>query len=177
MRFAGAAFRAHDPRWAHEPLSGAGAAVNGGRFNRKGDAALYLALTLEGAIREASQGFAFRIPPLTIVEYEVDCADIVDLRDSGSRRRAGIGMTDLSAPWAMDLADRREPASWRVAARLRDEGAAGILVPSFARLAPPGLSNLILWRWATDGPHRVRLFDPDGRLGPGSEGSPPRGQS
>ena len=45
---------------------------------------------LEGAIREASQGFAYRIPPLTIAEYDVDCAGVLDLRGEAVRRDAGI---------------------------------------------------------------------------------------
>lgn len=161
----GAAFRAHDPRWAHAPLSGAGAAVHGGRFNRPGAPALYLALSLEGAIREASQGFAYRIPPLTIAEYEVDCADVLDLRDESVCRDAGVAEADLASPWAMDIAAGRVPRSWRVAEQLRSRGAAGIVVRSFARLAPPGLSNIVLWTWGPALPHRVVLFDPDGRLG------------
>ena len=47
-RYRGLAYRAHDPRWAFAPTSGAGAAIHGGRFNPKGTAALYLALTIEG---------------------------------------------------------------------------------------------------------------------------------
>ncbi|MCW5717933.1 MAG: RES domain-containing protein [Bauldia sp.] len=164
MRFADAAFRAHDPRWAFDPLSGAGAAVHGGRFNRKGVPALYLALTLDGAIREASQGFAFRIPPLTIVEYEVDCADLFDLRDEEVRRQAGINEVDLASPWALDVAEGRMPLSWRASERLQAAGAAGIIVRSFARLAPAGMSNLVLWRWGNALPHRVAVYDPDGRL-------------
>jgi RES domain-containing protein len=62
------------------------------------------------------------------------------------------------------LAEGRSPASWRVAASLRENGAAGILVPSFARGAAPEMTNLVLWRWGSDLPHRVRLFDPEGRL-------------
>lgn len=166
MRFAGAAFRAHDPRWAFDPLSGVGAAIHGGRFNRKGTQALYLALTLEGAIREASQGFAFRIPPLTIVEYEVDCADLLDLREEAVRREAGITGSDLASPWALDIAEGRVPLSWRASDRLHAAGAAGIVVRSFARLAPPGMSNLVLWRWGRALPHRVDVYDPDGRLAP-----------
>jgi len=36
-------------------LSGDGAAVRGGRFNARGTPALYLALTIVGAVREANQ--------------------------------------------------------------------------------------------------------------------------
>lgn len=38
------AFRMHTPKWASAPLSGAGAAEHGGRANRPGVEALYLAL-------------------------------------------------------------------------------------------------------------------------------------
>lgn len=37
-------FRAHNPRWSVQPLSGAGAARAGGRFNRPGTPALYTSL-------------------------------------------------------------------------------------------------------------------------------------
>nr|WP_269747071.1 RES domain-containing protein [Elstera litoralis] len=81
MRFIGTCFRAHDPRWSFAPLSGAGAAQKGGRFNPVGCAALYLSLDLTTAILEASQGFSFKVPPLTLVSYTIDCEDIHDLTD------------------------------------------------------------------------------------------------
>jgi RES domain-containing protein len=45
-------YRAFTPRWAHLPESGAGAAAAGGRFNRPGVEARYLAETAEGALNE-----------------------------------------------------------------------------------------------------------------------------
>ena len=59
-----------------------GAAVHGGRFNPKGVEALYLSLTIMTAIREASQGFAFKIEPYVLCSYDVDCTDIADLTDA-----------------------------------------------------------------------------------------------
>ena len=53
MRFQGATYRAHNPRWSFKPLSGGGAAVHGGRFNPKSVAALYLALDPITAIKES----------------------------------------------------------------------------------------------------------------------------
>jgi len=44
------AYRVHQPRWAFDPISGAGAAAEGGRANRKGLHALYLALDPQTAI-------------------------------------------------------------------------------------------------------------------------------
>ena len=46
------AFRLHSPRWATTPTSGAGAGKHGGRANRIGVDALYLALELETAVAE-----------------------------------------------------------------------------------------------------------------------------
>ena len=41
------AYRMHTPRWATAPTSGAGAAAHGGRANRPGTPALYIALEPE----------------------------------------------------------------------------------------------------------------------------------
>ncbi len=160
MRFTGDAYRAHDPRWSWTPLSGDGAALRGGRFNLRGQPALYLSLTPMTAVREASAGFAHRLEPLLLCTYAVDCEDIVDLRDGGH----GIAQADLACPWALDLAEGREPASHGVVRRLLDDGAAGLLAPSFAHGAAPYDHNLVLWRWGRDRPHRVDVHDPSGRL-------------
>ena len=79
MRFAGTCYRAHDPRWAFKPISGAGAAVHGGRFNPRGTEALYLALSLIGAVNEAAQGFAFKLQPMVLCSYDADIDGIAGL--------------------------------------------------------------------------------------------------
>jgi RES domain-containing protein len=43
-------------------------------------------------------------------------------------------------------------------------GHAGILVPSFAPGAGPDDHNLVLWRWGARRPHKIRVYDPSGRL-------------
>lgn len=164
MRFRGEAYRAHDPRWSWTPLSGRGAALRGGRFNRKGQEALYLSLAPMTAVREASAGFGHRIEPLLLCTYAVDCEDVADLRAEADRDRHGVAWDDLACGWAGDLYAGREPASHRVVRRLVDAGAAGVLVPSFAHGAGGLDHNLILWRWGPDLPHRVRVHDPSGRL-------------
>jgi RES domain-containing protein len=164
LRFAGRCYRAHNPLWAHKPLSGDGAAVRGARFNPKGVPALYLGLTLEAAIAEASQGFGYKIEPLTICMYEVDCEDIIDLRDEAGRAAADLALADMACPWALDLSEGRQPASWRVAKTLIQGGAAGVLVPSFARNARPDAANLVLWNWSGQPPHKVTVHDPNARL-------------
>lgn len=164
MRFAGDCYRAHDPRWSFAPLSGEGAAIHGGRFNAKGTPALYLALTIEGAAIEASQGFPGKLEPLTICLYAVDCAEIVDAATPAGRAAAGIDLDELAAPWALDRAEGRTPRSWSLAARLIAAGACGMLVPSFARGARPDMRNVVLWRWGPGLPCRVTVHDPSGRL-------------
>lgn len=164
MRWRGAGYRAHDPRWAWTPLSGDGAAARGGRFNPIGVPALYLALSVEGMICEMGHGFARRFDPLTICTYDLDVADLTDLRSDASRTAAGIALADMACPWELDLSEGRTPASWTIQARLSAAGAAGILAPCFARGARPDMHNLVLWRWGADLPHRVAVYDPSGRL-------------
>ena len=89
MRFAGRYYRGHDPDWSFTPLSGAGAALTGGRFNRKGEPTLYLSLDVMASFGECTQGFTHRLQPLTMCEYEVDCEDVVDLRDDAARSAQG----------------------------------------------------------------------------------------
>jgi RES domain-containing protein len=163
VRLQASFYRAHDPRWAFSPLSGDGAAQAGGRFNPRGVPALYLASTIEGAVMEMSHGFAHRFDPLTIVAYDVDVSDLVDLSRAGVRKAAAVELADLACAWALDVANGREPASWRIAKHLRAH-AAGILVPSFANGAREDMRNLVLWRWGPDPPHRVTVYDPSGRL-------------
>lgn len=164
MRYEGVAYRAHNPRWSWAPTSGEGARRHGGRFNAKGVAALYLSLDTSTAILEATQGFGNRFPPLTLVTYDVDCADILDLTFAGALRRHGASRADLACAWLTLAAAGAEVPSWRLAERLRASGAAGIIVPSFARGAGTDSKNLVLWRWGEKPPHAVRVFDPDRRL-------------
>jgi RES domain-containing protein len=63
------------PEWAALPLSGAGAAVNGGRFNRPGVEALYLSVDPVTALAEYRQGASIT-PPGTSVAYQVDVAGL-----------------------------------------------------------------------------------------------------
>ena len=164
MRFVGEGFRAHDPKWSWTPLSGAGAALKGRRFNWPGLETLYLSLSLNTAFREVSAGFAHRLEPQVLCVYEIDCEDIVDLRTEADRGAGGVALADLACPWALDLIAGRKPVSWGVVRRLLAAGRAGILVPSFVNGAGPDDNNLVLWRWGPDLPHPVTVHDPSGRL-------------
>lgn len=164
MRLQGVAYRAHNPKWSWSPLSGEGARLHGGRFNPNGVAALYLSLDWSTAIIEANQGFAYRIPPLTIVSYEVDCEDIADLTSAEERTRHRVSSKAMACAWRL-LADTRAPVpSWRIAERLIAAGLAGIVVPSFAVGADPEARNLVLWQWSEEPPHRVSIIDTERRL-------------
>lgn len=164
IRFTAPVYRAHHPRWAHDPESGDGARRHGGRFNRPGTPALYTALRPETAWLEAQQGFAFKAQPMTLCGYDVDCADIFDLTAHDMLSALGIAPADLSCAWE-DLADRGvTPPSWLLADRLIGVGAAGAIVPSFAHRAGPEDRNLVFWQWGRDLPHRVCVIDDHDRL-------------
>jgi RES domain-containing protein len=61
-------FRALNPLYVRTPLSGKAAALNGGRFNKRGRPTLYTAFTAIGAVDEANQtGRPFE--PVTLVAY------------------------------------------------------------------------------------------------------------
>jgi RES domain-containing protein len=141
-----------------------GARLHGGRFNAKGTAALYLSLDTSTAILEATQGFGNRFPPLTLVTYDVDCADLIDLTGAAALRRHQTTRAELACAWMALAAAGKPVPSWRLAERLRASGAAGLVAPSFAAGADAAAKNLVLWRWGETPPHAVRVFDPDRRL-------------
>jgi RES domain-containing protein len=130
--------------------------------------ALYMSLDLLTAVKEANQGFAYKIEPCVLCSYEVACEDIVDLRTRQARAEHTVRFEELACPWFAILADGKEPPSWGIARRLHREGVAGIVVPSFAPGATMKDHNLVLWRWSARPPHQVQVFDPSGRLPKGS---------
>lgn len=164
MRFTGTCWRAHDPRWSFKPISGDGAAVRGARFNPKGVPALYLSLDPMTVLKEMGHGFSYRLEPLVLCSYDVDCEDIVDLRTPEGRDEAKTTLADMGCAWMSATTSGRRPASWDIHKALTAKGAAGILAPSFAHRATDRDVNLVLWRWGADAPHKVEVFDPSGRL-------------
>lgn len=165
MIFRGPAFRAHHPKWSWKPTSGEGAALYGGRFNRKGLPALYLSTDMATAMREVAHGFPMKlVDPLTIVSYVVDCADIVDLTSARVRRSFRIADDHLACAWLLLQEEGKPVPSQVVADRLIAHGAAGILVRSFAPGSTADNTNLVLWRWSDAPPHQVRVHDPARRL-------------
>ena len=164
MRLTGFVYRAHNPRWAFAPDSGAGAASVGGRFNPVGTPALYTSRRFETAWLEAQQAFPFKARPMTLCAYEVDCEHVLDLTDPLVSAAHGIAPADIACAWK-DLATRGiRPPSWSIAARLIAAGIAGVIVPSFARGATAADVNVVFWDWAATPPHQVRVIDDEHRL-------------
>jgi len=162
-RFTGLLYRAFNPVYARDPLSGRGAQLYGGRFNPKGTAALYASLSPVTALREANQVGALQ--PTTLVAYEADVRPVFDARDAEALARFGMTPEDLaSVAWRDEMIATGESGTQAFARRLIVAGYAALLVRSFARGASPADLNLVLWRWGDATPTRLVLIDDERRL-------------
>lgn len=147
------------PMWAHDPISGSGAARTGGRWNRPGQVTLYAASELMTAVIEYWQEVDFR--PGTFAALDIETDSIIDLRDIAAREALGMSEADLRSPWQKIWSMRKvDPPTWLGCDRARAGGATGLLVPS-TRVA--GGLNLVLWRATGDGSH-IKVFDPRGEM-------------
>ncbi len=164
MVFRGRAYRAHNPRWSFDPVSGKGAAITGGRFNVKGQEALYLSLSPVTALAECTQGFANRMLPLTLCEYDIDCERVADLTDAGVREAMGVSEADIGCAWLTFQRKGKIAPSQAVAQALVAKRFNGTLVPSFVPGIDSDAVNLVLWKWSDRPPCKVSVYDPDGRL-------------
>ncbi|MEO3388186.1 RES domain-containing protein [Mesorhizobium sp. CAU 1741] len=163
MLYRGKLFRALNPVYAREPLSGRGAELFGGRFNPKGVAAIYTSLTVMTAIREANQ--VGNLQPTTLVSYEAEFDEIFDGRDEAALAAEGIdgpGLADTT--WRDAMKATGEAGTQAFARRLISRGHHGLLVRSFAAGATAADLNLVLWVWGDTAPARLTLIDDEGRL-------------
>ena len=96
MHFEGELYRALNPIYAREPMSGRGAELYGGRFNPKGTPALYTSLSVMTALREANQ--VGSLQPTTLVSYDADIERIFDSRDDAALRAEGMDAAALADP-------------------------------------------------------------------------------
>jgi RES domain-containing protein len=160
MHYRGLLYRAHNPVWSREPLSGDGAARFGGRFNRIGRPALYTSFAPETALREANQ--VGTLQPTILVAYRADIGPLLDGREQQALQPFLIAPAALADPAWRDRMLKGEPVPAQLLAEAAIvQGYAGIIVPSYARGAPADALNLVLWQW--DG--RLELVDDDDRLG------------
>lgn len=158
MHFVGVVYRAHDPRWAWNPLSGEGARQHGGRFNPVSVAALYLSLSPWCAIREATP-IKFPLQPRTLCAYRVDSRPIFDATDPQLLSEFSVSQSDLGCEWKNDLLLGIRPKSHELVDEVMKAGYIGLLAPSFAYDAGPDDRNLVLWKYGPNLPSRVSLID------------------
>jgi RES domain-containing protein len=146
-RYTGPLYRALNPVYAREPLSGRGAELYGGRFNAKGTPALYTALDPTTALREANQ--AGHLQPTILVSYKADLGRIFDTRDQGELDQYCMTGAMLADPaWRMKMLGSRSVPTQDFARALIAEGFAGLLIQSFAKGAAASDFNIVLWAWA-----------------------------
>jgi len=163
LRHKGKLYRALNPIYAREPLSGRGAELYGGRFNRKGTPALYTSLSIMTALREANQ--VGNLQPTTLVSYDADIEHAFDSRDEKALLAYQMDAAALAdTTWRDQMKAAGEARSQAFARRLLENGYDGLLVRSFAPGATIDDLNLVLWRWGPEPPARLQLIDDENRL-------------
>ncbi|EAQ24792.1 RES family NAD+ phosphorylase [Roseovarius sp. 217] len=160
-RYTGPLYRALNPVYAREPLSGRGAELYGGRFNAKGTPALYTALDPTTALREANQ--VGSLQPTILVSYTADLGPIFDTRDQDGLKRSGMTEAMLTdSAWRSKMLDSRSVPTQHFAGSLIADGFAGLLIRSFAKGASALDFNIVLWNW-TSGSGVLSVVDDEDR--------------
>ena len=162
MHYRGRLYRALNPLFAREPLSGRGAELYGGRFNPKGMPALYCSLSIMTALREVNR--AGSLQPTTLVSYEAEIERVFDSRDGPALRAAGLDPGALADNAWRDAMRTGEAKTQIFARQLAGTGYGGLLVRSFAPGATENDLNLVLWSWGEHLPCRLRVVDDENRL-------------
>ncbi len=163
ISYQGKLYRALNPVYAREPLSGRGAELYGGRFNPKGTPALYSSLSVMTALREANQ--AGNLQPTTLVSYDADIARVFDSRDKAALASENMDADALAdSSWRDQMKAGGEARTQSFARRLIAAGYHALLVKSFAPGAAEDDLNLVLWTWSDAAPHRLILIDDENRL-------------
>lgn len=152
-------FRAYVPRWAHAPLSGAGASLFGGRWNPVGAPTIYAALELSTAWSEYNQGLTQH--PALLALLRLSNAAIADLTDEAVLERFGVSHDIHEEEWRA-LVDRgEEPTAYAVRRAILAAGYDGVIYPSFMSR---GGRCMALWAWNETGPAKLEVIDPERRL-------------
>ncbi|CAD6563290.1 RES family NAD+ phosphorylase [Paraburkholderia sabiae] len=155
------AYRMHVPKWAVAPTSGTGAGRHGGRANRIGLNALYLALDVDTAVREYQQ-ISPLMPPGTLVSYQLTVEPIVDFTGGYQSGTWSSLWEDFFCDWRGCWFNQRiEPPSWVIGDEVLAAGAKGILFRS--RLSPDGV-NLVLYVDELESTDRLEVYDPQRSL-------------
>ena len=161
-RYTGPLYRALNPVYAREPLSGRGAELYGGRFNAKGTPALYTSLDPTTALREANQ--VGSLQPTILVSYNADLGPIFDTRDQYGLEWYGVTEAMLAdSAWRMKMLDGQPVPTQNLASLLIADRFAGLLIQSFAKGASSSDLNIVLWAW-TDNTGSLEVVDDEERL-------------
>ncbi len=163
LSFSGKLYRALNPIYAREPLSGRGAELYGGRFNPKGMKALYASLSIMTALREANQ--VGNLQPTTLVSYDADIDRVLDGREASELAAFGMDAAALAAStWRDEMKAHGEARTQAFARQATAAGYHALLVRSFAPGATDDDFNLVLWQWGDKAPSRLNLIDDEHRL-------------
>lgn len=161
--FSGRLYRALNPIYAREPLSGEGARRYGGRFNPRGMPAIYCSLSIMTALREANRVGALQ--PTTLVAYDAELENIFDATNDTALRDEGMDAAAVAASTWRDEMKAEGEARTQVSSRsLAERGYNALVVRSFAPGASRRDLNLVLWRWGDAKPARLTVIDEEGRL-------------
>lgn len=159
--------RAHDPNWAWDWMSGEGAKRNGGRFNWPGLDALYVSLEVKTAMAEAQQGFARKMQPMTIIYYDLKSETLLDLTNMSVLEALDSTPEMLNDAWGSKMMSGDTPDQWPLIDACLGQGAAGVIVPSFAPGSGDG-KNIVLYDWGPTEKSKAQLvpIDDHGRRPP-----------
>lgn len=154
-------YRMHTPKWASLPVSGAGAAKHGGRANRPGIAALYLAFEVETAIQEYKQ-VSTLLGPGTLVTYGLSVAPIIDFRKGYQSELWSPLWEEFFCDWReLWFNQRIEPPSWVLGDAAIKAGCKGVIFPS--RVCPGG-NNVVIYCDQLQAADKIEVYDPTGSL-------------
>ena len=163
ISYRGKLYRALNPVYAREPLSGRGAELYGGRFNSRGVPALNLSLSVVTALREANQ--VGNLQPTTLVAYDADIDELFDCRDALALQDQGMDAATLAEmSWRDQMKTTGEAATQAFAGRLMASGHMGLMVRSYAPGSSADDMNVVLWKWGDRAPARLTLIDDEDRL-------------
>ncbi|WP_394697426.1 RES family NAD+ phosphorylase [Pseudoxanthomonas japonensis] len=153
------AYRVLTPQWSYLPHSGAGAAKVGGRFNRQGQQAVYLALEPETALSEFAQAEPV-FGPGTIATYRVELRRVADFSKGYSDQWDEL-WKDWDCEWKkLFFMEDIEPPTWLMS-DVVSSMASGLLFPSTKR---PGGTNLVVFLDSLAEADVFNVHDPEGAL-------------
>lgn len=154
-------YRVISPIYASAPLSGTGAARQGGRFNRPGQEALYLSENEATALAEYRQDNPW-LRPGTICTYFVQGLRVADFSAGFDPQKWPPLWADFGVDWRAEwFGNAVEPPTWYMADDVVEAGLDGILFPSQAH---QGGINLVVYQSSIRPLDQLRVYDPDGVL-------------